>query len=201
VAVTFDDGFMNTRGPIERLLGEGVPVTLFTVTGHVGGTNAWGGREAPGIPTMPLLGWDDLEELVARGAGVGTHTRTHTPLTTVPSKALEEELIGPVRDLAARLGVQARHLAYPYGDVDARVVAAAAAHYECACTTEFRAVSPAADSLRLPRLDMYYFRARGALEAWGTSRFTLRLAWCRARRTLRAALAGRSSTLRLSTSR
>jgi peptidoglycan/xylan/chitin deacetylase (PgdA/CDA1 family) len=61
VAVTFDDGFLNVRGAVEGLLGRGLPVTIFAVTGHAGRTNDWGGRPQSGIPTLPLLGWSDLE--------------------------------------------------------------------------------------------------------------------------------------------
>jgi peptidoglycan/xylan/chitin deacetylase (PgdA/CDA1 family) len=173
-------------------LADGVPVTIFAVTGHVGGLNNWGGRDAPGIPTMPLLGWSDLEQLVARGAGVGAHTRTHPVLTTVSAQALEEELLGAADDLAGRLGVRPRHVAYPYGDVDARVVDAAGRHYACGFTTELRALSDTAGDppLRLPRLDVYYFRAPGTLEAWGTPGFTRHVMWCQAKRTVRAALVG-----------
>src|SRR5579864_2255548 len=42
VAVTFDDGLLNTRQPVENLLSSGLPVTLFVVSGYVGRTNTWG---------------------------------------------------------------------------------------------------------------------------------------------------------------
>ena len=74
VAVTLDDGFLNTRAPIERMLGDGIPVTVFVVTQHVGAANNWGGRDAPGIPTLPLLGWNDLAHLADRGATTTMHT-------------------------------------------------------------------------------------------------------------------------------
>lgn len=192
VAVTFDDGFMNTWGPIEALLTDGVPVTIFAVTGHVGGLNNWGGRDTPGIPTLPLLGWEDLAQLVARGAGVEAHTRTHPALTTLPDVRLEAELRGSADDLAGRLGVRPKHLAYPYGAVDARIAAAAARHYVWGHTTEFRPLADrvAEPRLRLPRLDMNYFRAPGSLAMWGTPRFTRYVAWCHMKRRIRAAVSG-----------
>src|SRR5713101_6332064 len=55
VAITFDDGFANFTLAVELLADYGLPATLFVVAGHVGGTNAWGGRTDPGIPTLPLL--------------------------------------------------------------------------------------------------------------------------------------------------
>jgi peptidoglycan/xylan/chitin deacetylase (PgdA/CDA1 family) len=186
VAVTFDDGFLNVRGAVERLRDRGVPVTLFVVTGHVGDTNRWGGRTHPGVPTLPLLGWSDLEILMTRGAAIESHTRTHRSLTALASDALDEELQGCRRDLQSRLGVDSRHLAYPYGAVDARVAAHAAASFRYAHTTDYRLVTAADAPLQLPRLDMRYFQAPDALEAWGTPAFARKVARLRLRRRMRA---------------
>jgi peptidoglycan/xylan/chitin deacetylase (PgdA/CDA1 family) len=186
VAITFDDGFLNVRSAVERLLDHGLPVTIFVVSGHVGGDNTWGRRSHRGIPTLPLLGWGDLERLAARGAAVEAHTRSHPVLTRLPSGALDDELQGSQEDLQARLGRRSTHLAYPYGDVDAGVAARAAAYFRFAHTTAFRFMTSADNALHLPRLDMYYFQAAGSLEAWGTRRFTRRVAWCAQRRRIRA---------------
>jgi len=187
VAVTFDDGFQNVKAALEGLRSSGVPVTLFVVSGHAGGTNAWGGRDQPGIPTLPLLGWEDLEHLSVRGVAIHAHTRTHPKLTTIAAAAVDEELQGCVADLDARLGVRSTHIAYPYGDVNARVAQQAARICRAGHTTDFRVMAPRDDAMRLPRLDMYYFREPGQLEAWGTAGFGRRLAWIRARRAVRAA--------------
>ena len=68
VAVTFDDALVTARPAIERLLGDGLPVTIFVVTGRVGQTNSWEGRPQAGIPTFDLMDWPDLDALRARGA-------------------------------------------------------------------------------------------------------------------------------------
>ncbi len=190
VAVTFDDGFLNTRERVEELLAAGVPTTVFVVSGHVGTTNAWGGRAQTGVPTLPLLGWRDLERLVDRGAAVAPHTRTHRSLTKIGRQAVNDELQGSLEDLATHLGMRSGHLAYPYGDVDAAVAEQAARYFRCGYTTDFRVVDAHDASSQLPRLDMYYFSAPGALERWGTRRFARRLAWIRARRALRALAVG-----------
>ncbi len=191
VAVTFDDGFLNVRNPIVDLLGDGLPVTIFAVTERVGQANDWGGHAAPGIPTLPLLGWDQLEDLVSRGAAVAAHTRTHPSLPSVSRQELDDELLGAREDLRHRLGATLAHLAYPYGDVDDRVAARAGEFFRWGHTTEFRPLAPSDSPLRLPRLDMFYFRAPGALDAWGTPRFRRRVTWLRARRRIRATLLGR----------
>ena len=193
VAVTFDDGFLNIREGVERLLENGVPAAIFVVSGYVGGTNTWGGRPQGGIPTLPLLDWTDLERLAARGAALETHTRRHAVLTGLSDTALDDELHGCQEDLHARLGSRSAHLAYPYGEVDDAVARRAAAYFRFAHTTEFRFMTSTDTALRLPRLDMYYFQAPGSLEAWGTRAFARRVGWCAVRRKIRARLVGGSA--------
>ena len=188
LAITFDDGFANFTQAAELLNHHGLPVTQFIVTGHVGGTNAWGGRSASGIPTLPLLGWSELEHLAARGVAIGAHTRTHPHLTDLPSNAVEDEMDGCRADLRARLGVDSLYFAYPYGAVDDRVAALAASRFAASVTTLFGPLAAQPASMRLPRLDMYYFRRPGALERWGTARFACRIWSVRARRRLREVL-------------
>lgn len=190
VAVTFDDGFENTAGEIASLLVEGVPVTIFVVSRHVGGTNAWGGRPQRGIPTLPLLDWAGLERLAGLGAALEAHTRTHGHLTDLPDEALDGELGGCADDLQERLGVQGGHIAYPYGDVDERVAARAARHFRFGHTTDFNVLSAVVPAMRCPRLDMFYFRDPGAIEAWGSPGFARRLRRIRAQRAVRRRLGG-----------
>ena len=92
--------------------------------------------------------------------------------------------------LKVRLGVHSTHVAYPYGDVNDAVAARAARYFRFGYTTDFRVLRRADESLRLPRLDMHDFQARGALEAWGNPAFSRRIVWCRARRMIRARLVG-----------
>lgn len=182
VALTFDDGFANFAAVAWPLLRErGVPVTVYIVSDRVGGTNAWGGRDAPGIPTMPLLGWDALGSLVAEGVTLGAHSRTHPDLRRLGRTALEDEVAGSAERIAAETGQRPEAFAYPYGRVSGAAVAVAARVYRLACTTEHRALTTREDPLRLPRLDCWYFR-RGGLEAWGTAAFRARV---RVRRGLR----------------
>lgn len=190
VAVTFDDGFLNVRNAVNSLRDNGVPVTVFVVSGHIGGTNAFGGRASPRVPTLPLLSWTDLEHLVARGASIEAHTRSHPDLTGISIGELEDELLGCREELHARLGVRSTHVAYPYGSVNQTVAARAAIHFRFGHTTDLRDMTTADRPLGLPRLDMYYFQAPGVLETLGSPAFGRRIAWCRARRMIRTRLLG-----------
>jgi len=185
VAVTFDDGFRNTREAIERLLAHEIPTSVFVVTGRVGGDNDWNGMAQRGIPTLPLMTWTDLEQLVAKGLTVEAHSRRHAALTGLSAAELDDELGGCQEELRARLGAQSSHLAYPYGESDETVEARAGKYFRYGHTTEFRCLSKDDDALRLPRLDMYYFQNPGMLESWGTRMFARRVAWIALRRKAR----------------
>lgn len=188
VALTFDDGFVNFADVAAPLLVEHrLPATLFVVTGHVGGTNAWRGSCAAGIPTMPLLDWSTLGSLAEEGITIGAHTRTHPNLATLDPSQLADEIGGSADDLERELGRRPSLFAYPYGAVPG-AAARAAAQYRWAVTTEMRPLEPAERPECLPRLDAYYFRSNDLLEAWGTMRFR-RFLWVRSNaRRVRAAL-------------
>jgi peptidoglycan/xylan/chitin deacetylase (PgdA/CDA1 family) len=161
------------------LLAHGLPATVFVVPEHVGGRNDWSGRAMPGIPSLPLMSWEAIGRLAADGMSIGAHTRRHRDLTTARGAALEDEVAGCVERIAAVVGTRPRHFAYPYGAVDDVAAAVVRDVFRTACTTELRLVSRDDDRALLPRLDMYYFRATGQLEAWGRPGFRRRL-WLRA---------------------
>ena len=187
-AITFDDAFVSSRAPIERLLDSDVTPVLFVVTRHVGGNNAWGGRDQPGIPRLPLMSWDDLGRLAERGARIEAHSRTHPHLTRISPGQLDEELGGCAEDLQTRLGVRSTTFAYPYGDVNERVASRTANWFASAVTTRMAPLDAASLPLLLPRLDMYYFRHAHSIESWGRTRFRARVQWIALRRRLKAAL-------------
>ncbi len=181
IALTFDDGFRNfgeVAAPL--LLEHALPVTLFVVPRHVGGANDWGGVRGATIPTLPLLDWVALGALAERGVSLGAHTRSHPHLTRLAPSALEDELAGGAEAILREAGRRPEEFAYPYGDVNGLVREAARRCYRRAVTTELRAVRTEDDALGLPRLDMFYWRAPGQLEAWGSAAFAGRL-WARAR--------------------
>lgn len=194
VAITFDDGFQNFADDAAPLLAEaGLPSTVFVVPEHVGGENDWGGRHAPGIPALPLMDWDTLGMVAEQGATLGAHTRRHRDLTLVRGASLEDEVAGCVERMAAELGSRPETFAYPYGAVDAAVATVVRDVYAYACTTELRALRRDDDRALLPRLDMYYFREPGQLEAWGSAAFRRRL-WLRAQvRRARRLVQGRAA--------
>ena len=194
VAVTFDDGlesFERIAAPILRE--HGLPATLFVVTDAVGTTNVWRGRADAGIPVFDLIGWEALARLAADGVAIGAHTCTHPNLALVDRAYVEREIVSSKTRLRRELGVDATTFAYPYGalsDVAREVVAR---EFRFGVTTRLATLAPHDDAATLPRLDSYYFRAPGTLEAWGTARFRVRMGLLAGARSVRRSLA-RSAT-------
>lgn len=176
VAITFDDGFVNFNDVAAPLLLEhGLPVTLFVVSDEAGRTNAWGGRAQAGIPTLPLLDWPALARLAEAGVELGGHTRTHPPLAGLDPARVADEVGGGAERIASETGRRPVSFAYPYGSHDGAAVAAVAAVFARACTTKLSILGPEERPHLLPRLDMYYYRRPGTLEAWGSAGFRWRL--------------------------
>ncbi len=110
--VSFDDGDLSgyaTAAPIlER---HGLRGEFFVVTTWIG---------TPGFMTA-----DQLRELVRRGHGVHSHSRTHPKLPALSSPDIERELRGSKEDLESLLGRPVTQFSIPRGAYDDRVVEAA----------------------------------------------------------------------------
>jgi peptidoglycan/xylan/chitin deacetylase (PgdA/CDA1 family) len=142
LAVTFDDGYRSVRDHGYPVLARlGVPATVFVPTALIGWPSPlrWDGIEhwlgTPHEDELVPLGWDDLHWLTQRGWEVGSHTCSHPHLPREDDEVLEFELRRSRETLESQMDAPCTSLAYPYGDVDPRVVdAARAAGYAAACT-------------------------------------------------------------------
>jgi peptidoglycan/xylan/chitin deacetylase (PgdA/CDA1 family) len=180
VALTFDDGFLNfTSAAMPALAHLGLPATVFVVSDAVGSTNAWGGHETEGIPTLPLMSWTEVQRVRDAGLEVGAHTRTHSDLTRLSPAQVEEEVEGSATRLLQEIGERPRRFAYPYGYVNDAVADVARRLFEHSVTTELRPIESGDDAALLPRLDAWYFQDPSRLEDWGSPSFRRRL-WMRA---------------------
>ena len=162
LVVTFDDAFRSVRrlaAPILRR--HGMAGSVYAVTDHVGTERpmAWAGIDhwlgGPHEHELLPMSWAELRELAEEGWEVGAHTRTHPRLTGCSDAELDDELRRGRELVEEAMGRPCRTLAYPYGDHDARVVAAAgAAGYAAACTLP--AQLHRAQPLRWPRVGVYH---------------------------------------------
>lgn len=137
LAVTFDDGLRSVIRLAHPVLRElGVPATVFTPTAFVDGERpfAWPGMEhwlgTEHERELEGMSWDELAQLRDAGWEIGSHSASHARLAGLDDAALAAELRDSRRAVEERLGT-CRSIAYPYSEVDERVVAAArSAGYE-----------------------------------------------------------------------
>lgn len=165
--VTFDDAFASVREhalPILQRLG--IPATLYVPTGWVGDAPrraTWRDMEpwdnAADGGHVELMTWDEISDLADAGWEIGSHTVTHPHLTRLDDAALEDELRRSRNELQDRIGQECASIAYPYGDVDDRVVAAAqrAGYRTGGALDRVRTIRPRRPStpLRWRRLGVY----------------------------------------------
>lgn len=131
VAITFDDAFHSVLDRAFPVLAEhGWPATVFVVTDYGDGTrlidwprlDTW--LSTPHERELRVLDWGELAQLQAAGWEVGSHTCSHPHLAQLSPEDLRRELNESREICAARMG-RCDSLAYPYGEVNRKVVAAA----------------------------------------------------------------------------
>jgi peptidoglycan/xylan/chitin deacetylase (PgdA/CDA1 family) len=169
--LTFDDGFRDTVTTALPLMREhGFTGMAFLLAGHLdeGAALDWpevAGEAARRPHLMRSVDWPMVEQLVEAGWDIGSHGINHARMPGVPDEELRQELLDSRRLLEQRLG-RCDTLAYPFGDWDGRVAAAAAdAGYAFAFSLPF-GEQPRATPLSIPRVmvddrdDSWRFRAK-----------------------------------------
>jgi len=126
VVLTFDDGYEPlARHAFPVLADLGLRALVFVVTDYVGRDNDWDVHY--GWRRFRHLSWDDLAYWQERGIEVHSHGVTHARLTWLSDLQAEDELGRSRATIASRLGAPPAGIAYPFGTLDARVRALAAA--------------------------------------------------------------------------
>jgi peptidoglycan/xylan/chitin deacetylase (PgdA/CDA1 family) len=159
VHVTFDDAYRSLARGLPALERLGVPATVFVCSGYADGGRpldipelAADARERPA--ELATMDWDALRELVERGVEVGSHTVTHPHLPRLSDADLARELGDSRERLEDELHRPCPLLAYPYGEEDSRVRAAArGAGYEAAFAMPSHRGAP--DPFALPRVAIW----------------------------------------------
>jgi peptidoglycan/xylan/chitin deacetylase (PgdA/CDA1 family) len=178
LAITFDDAFASVKDLAWPILGKYDAVaTVFAPTAFMDGHTMldWAGidhwKHTADADELRPMNWDDLAELAAAGWEIGSHTCTHPHLTQLDDEALAHELRDSRMVCAEHLGLPCQSIAYPYGDMNPRVVAAAAAAgYETGARLS-RDLRPAGP-LSYPRVGLYRGddRSRFRVKTAGTIR-------------------------------
>jgi peptidoglycan/xylan/chitin deacetylase (PgdA/CDA1 family) len=151
--VTVDDAMADAVEPLRQAAALGPQ--LFVPTAEVGKSAHW-------IDGEPVATWEQVRGLAAAGVAIGSHTRHHRRLTQLGAVEREVELVGSLAELREQVPGAVAAIAYPNGDHDDAVCAAAReAGYDLAYTTEKGRNGAAADPFRLRRVSVH--GADGAL--------------------------------------
>jgi len=128
--LTFDDGYEQVYAHACPVLAKrSIPFHVFVVSDYCGRENRW--ELSLGRPPTRHASWEQLREMVAAGAGIGSHTASHPDLTRVSVGRIDDELRRSREDIAERLGAAPRSVSYPFGRYNEAVTKAAArAGYE-----------------------------------------------------------------------
>jgi peptidoglycan/xylan/chitin deacetylase (PgdA/CDA1 family) len=161
VAVTFDDAYQSVADLARPVLDDlGWPGTVYAPTDFPGrgvplawpGIDEW--LDGPHAPELMPLDWDGLRALRDGGWEVGSHTCSHPRLTQCDDAELERQLAESRAAVEREIG-SCPSIAYPYGDVDQRVVRATlAAGYETAAALPEVPHPPR--PLEWPRVGVYH---------------------------------------------
>ncbi len=149
ILMTFDDGYrMIIDNAIPALEQRKIPALIFLITSYAGRENRWELR-LPGRK-FDHMGWDEVEDLSARGFSFGSHSRSHRDLTRLGIEPLRSELSVSKGVIEEATGHTVRTLSYPFGRSNRSVrEETKAAGYEAAFT-----LYPAGRNSRIDRFDL-----------------------------------------------
>ena len=149
VVITIDDGWRSTyTEAFPELQKRKFPFTVFIYPNIIG-------------KTSNALSWNQIREMSKAGVDIQSHALTHPYLTRRKHGSMSDdayaawlrsELAESRRILEKESGKKVQFLAYPYGDYDGHVAAAAdKAGYLAALTCDFGRVKKGSDPLKMRR--------------------------------------------------
>jgi len=120
--ISFDDGYRDTYETAYPILSEhGLTAKLFVITDMLGKTNSW---DANFFGSFQHITIDEVKALSGAGWEIGSHTKSHRALTTLPPKLLFEEVQSSKHFLEDHLGKAIESISFPFGKFNERVVQA-----------------------------------------------------------------------------
>lgn len=155
--ITFDDGFENLYLNAFNILEEyGFRATIFVVSGYCGLKNDWPSQPR-NIPIMPILTWEQVNEMSKSVFDIQAHSMHHSFLSQESLETIEKEITGSKKMIEDKTGKPVDFFAYPYGDYNDLAYNIVSANYKGACSVDLSFASINSNRYVLERIDMYYF--------------------------------------------
>ena len=150
VAITFDDGYKDLYDNVLPTFRKfHIPAAVFTVAEQ-------SNIQRDEIENQkPLLSFDQMKALLKNGWTIGSHTKTHANLTTLPRYKCEDEIIGSKLILEDALNCRVDYFAFPKGLYDdSSIKICEQAGYKAAFSAEPDAIKVNGDKFKLPRISI-----------------------------------------------
>ena len=114
VVLTFDDGYVDTLTQALPLLRKyGFTATCYVVSGAIGTHNRWDAAFLS--ETKPLLNREQLQQWLAAGMEIGSHSCSHPKLQDLDDESACREIADSRDQLGKMFGVPIEHFCYPFG--------------------------------------------------------------------------------------
>ncbi len=119
VLITFDDGYRSVFEHAYPIMNEyGYKGVVFVVTKYIGKVSKW---EVPLLSSLPHLKQEEIKTLHKSGWIIGSHSHSHSDLTTLTTQKLKEEIKSSKKILEDILGSEVYTFSYPFGKFNKRV--------------------------------------------------------------------------------
>lgn len=116
IAVTFDDGFMSVLdNALPILVEKNIPATIFVPAGYLGKRAGWISARTHSNFSEEVLSIKELGKLPPELISIGSHTVSHSRLTTLDESRLMDELMNSRTILEQVVKRSVVLLSYPYG--------------------------------------------------------------------------------------
>lgn len=152
VMLSFDDGYVDTvTRALPVLTRYGFAATCFVVSDAIGTYNSWDAAYLQ--EEKPLMTGQQVQQWLAAGMEVGSHSCSHARLGELAAEAAEREIAGSRTALRAALGAPIDQFCYPFGSFTAATIELVKrAGYASGVTVKPGLAGAGDDRYRLPRI-------------------------------------------------
>lgn len=116
VLITFDDGYKdNFTNAVPILKKYGLPAVFFISSGIVGTDRFFEHDHKRLRYGVPVLSWEDVQEMARDGFEIGSHTVNHMRLSSCADNIVIREIRDSKMDIEKRIGNKVESFSFPFG--------------------------------------------------------------------------------------